>query len=66
MMLSRLFAAVLLLSTACFAQNECQTTTVTDSAPGNETKLALQGYSYCGGSLNVTAYIAVRALLAPF
>lgn len=36
----------------------CQTTTEEDSVPSNGTEVALQSYSYCGGTLNVTVYIA--------
>ncbi|KAK4541511.1 hypothetical protein LTR36_007957 [Oleoguttula mirabilis] len=36
----------------------CQTTTLRSSVPTNATELALQSYSYCGGTLNASAYIA--------
>lgn len=36
----------------------CVTTTVQSSVPTNGTELALQSYSYCGGTLNASAYIA--------
>ncbi|EMC92356.1 glycoside hydrolase family 15 protein [Baudoinia panamericana UAMH 10762] len=36
----------------------CQTTTLTSSAPTDGSELALQSYSYCGGTLNATVYIA--------
>jgi len=36
----------------------CQTTTFSSSAPTDGTELALATYSYCGGVLNSTAYIA--------
>ncbi|KAI9692125.1 MAG: glycoside hydrolase 15 protein [Bathelium mastoideum] len=53
------FSAILLsLASACVAQNACQTSTVATSVPPNDTQLALQSYSYCGGSLDVVAYIA--------
>ncbi|KAG9696846.1 glucoamylase precursor, partial [Aureobasidium melanogenum] len=41
-----------------FAQNTpCQTTTVQASVP-NDTNVALHSYSYCGGNLDVSVYIA--------
>lgn len=49
-------AGTLFPSTA-LAQN-CQTTSVETTVPANGTEVALSQYSYCGGSLNVTAYIA--------
>lgn len=36
----------------------CDTTSISTTVPANGTELALGQYSYCGGSLNVTAYIA--------
>ena len=36
----------------------CQTTTVQSTLPAINTNVALQSYSYCGGYLNVTAYVA--------
>ncbi|KAK3651509.1 hypothetical protein LTR56_005651 [Elasticomyces elasticus] len=36
----------------------CQTTTLTSSVPTEGSELALATYSYCGGTLNATAYIA--------
>ncbi|GAB7358770.1 hypothetical protein MBLNU230_g3996t1 [Neophaeotheca triangularis] len=36
----------------------CQTTTLRDSTPNDGSQVALGSYSYCGGSLDVTAYIA--------
>lgn len=52
-----LLATILPLSV--FAQNTtCTTTTVQTTVPTNDTEVALQSYSYCGGDLNVTVYIA--------
>lgn len=36
----------------------CQTTTLRSSVPTNGSELALQSFSYCGGTLNASAYIA--------
>ncbi|KAK5685543.1 hypothetical protein LTS10_003624 [Elasticomyces elasticus] len=36
----------------------CQTTTLTSSVPTGGSELALATYSYCGGTLNATAYVA--------
>ena len=36
----------------------CQTTTLQTSVPTNGSELALVSYSYCGGILNASAYIA--------
>ncbi|KAK0969984.1 hypothetical protein LTS01_015969 [Friedmanniomyces endolithicus] len=55
-----LASAVSGLALAGFVSGQaCQTTTLTSSVPTNSsTKLALASYSYCGGTLNATAYIA--------
>jgi glucoamylase len=45
------------LSMTAFAQ-DCQTVTLQSTVPTNA-NVSLQSYSYCGGTLNVTAYIAV-------
>ncbi|KAF4550318.1 Glucoamylase-like protein 2 [Elsinoe fawcettii] len=51
--------AILIGLPALFAYaQECQITTVTDSPPTNNAEVVLQSYSYCGGSLNVTVFIA--------
>lgn len=36
----------------------CRTTTLRTTAPANGTHVALASYSYCGGTLNATAYIS--------
>ena len=36
----------------------CKTTTLQSTTPDNGTHVALQGFSYCGGTLNATAYIS--------
>jgi len=36
----------------------CQTTTLQTSVPSNGSEVALQSFSYCGGTFNATAYIA--------
>ncbi|KAK5161403.1 hypothetical protein LTS14_001199 [Recurvomyces mirabilis] len=50
------FAGLVFAGTA-YGQT-CQTTTLTSSVPTNGTEVALGSYSYCGGTLNATAYIA--------
>lgn len=53
-------AAAAILPLAVFAQNTtCETSTVQSSVPtDNITEVALSTYSYCGGSLNVSVFIA--------
>jgi glucoamylase len=41
---------------------ECATTTLQSDVPTNA-NLSLASYSYCGGTLNVSAYIAVSIAL---
>ena len=50
-------ASGLLFARTAIAQT-CQTTTLQTSVPSNGSELALASYSYCGGTLNATAYIA--------
>ena len=38
---------------------DCQTDTVTNTVPSDGTGVALQSYSYCAGTLNVSAYVQV-------
>jgi len=56
-------AAFVALSSTLFtyytaSAQSCDTTTVTDDVPSDGTNVALQSYSYCGGYLSTTAYIA--------
>lgn len=50
-----LATSVLLLNLA--QGQDCQTTTLQDSVPTNGDNVLLSTYSYCGGTLNTTAYI---------
>ncbi|PNS19171.1 Glucoamylase [Sphaceloma murrayae] len=49
---------LLALSSAFSYAQECQVTTITDAVPTNNQEVVLQSYSYCGGSLNATVFIA--------
>ncbi|KAG8625020.1 hypothetical protein KVT40_006771 [Elsinoe batatas] len=40
------------------AAQDCQINTVTDAVPTNNAEVVLQSYSYCGGSLNASVFIA--------
>lgn len=46
-----------LLFSSSVAQH-CETTTLESAAPASGTEAALQSFSYCGGTLEVSAYIA--------
>ncbi|TKX20854.1 glucoamylase-like protein [Elsinoe australis] len=46
------------LSSVFTSAQECQINTVTDTVPTNNEEVVLQSYSYCGGSLNATVFIA--------
>lgn len=51
--ISATFTACLALAGRAISQT-CSTTTLLTDVPTNGTNVALQSYSYCGGSLNVT------------
>ena len=38
--------------------SQCKTTTLRNSIPANGTNVAVKSFSYCGGTLNITSYIA--------
>lgn len=56
--MTRLLGHTMALYASVSLAQTCQTTTVQSTLPPNGTELALASYSYCGGNLNVTAYIA--------
>jgi len=55
--LSNTRSAILGLFTLLFTPT-CQLTTVQSNVPAPKTNVALQSWSYCGGYLNVTAFVA--------
>ncbi|GAB7345807.1 hypothetical protein MBLNU457_4067t1 [Dothideomycetes sp. NU457] len=55
-LLSKTRGAILGLSSLLFTNTACQLTTVRSNVPASH--VALQSYSYCGGYLNVTAFVA--------
>ncbi|KAE9991814.1 hypothetical protein EG327_010916 [Venturia inaequalis] len=53
----KLIAFVGLLCVFSSAQDNCTTSIVSTAPPANGTGVQLQQFSYCGGDLNITAYI---------